>query len=64
MIDEIMENLVEEVRATLESLGVDLARIRAGRAAPSLLDTVMVNYYGTQTALIKLATVSAPTRGC
>ena len=60
MIEEIMENLTDEIAATIVSLGHDLARIRAGRASPNLLDSVMVDYYGTQTALKQLATVSAP----
>lgn len=38
----------------------NLATVRAGRANPSLLDSVFVDYYGAQTPLNQLATVSAP----
>ena len=60
MIDDILSELGKEMDATIESLNHDLARVRTGRANPDLLDGVMVNYYGTETPLNKLATVSAP----
>ncbi|WZY01631.1 ribosome recycling factor [Bacillus sp. FSL W7-1360] len=44
----------------LESLGRELAKLRAGRANPALLDRVTVEYYGTQTPLNQLASVSVP----
>ena len=37
-----------------------LLNIRAGRANPSMLDSVMVNYYGSDTPLKQLATISIP----
>lgn len=37
-----------------------LATVRAGRANPAILDTVYVNYYGANTPLNQLATISAP----
>ncbi len=60
MIDEILADLKAEMASTEESLRRDLARIRAGRAVPSLLDGVKVDYYGVETPLNKLATVAAP----
>jgi ribosome recycling factor len=60
MIEDILEELAMEMEATVESFQRDLSRIRAGRAHPALLDGVMVEYYGTATALNKLANVSAP----
>ncbi len=59
-MDEIIDDVAQEMEATTVSLKRDLSRIRAGRANPSLLDAIMVDYYGTDTALNKLATVSAP----
>lgn len=38
----------------------EFSHIRAGKAAPSLLDNVKVSYYGSQTPLNQLATVTAP----
>jgi len=60
MINEVLGQLEAEMKATAESLARDFSRIRTGRANPSLLDTIHVNYYGAETALNKLATVSAP----
>ena len=34
--------------------------MRTGRASPTLLDRIMVDYYGTQTPLRQLATINAP----
>ena len=60
MIDDILKELRAQMQETIVSLRKDLARIRAGRATPALLDHVMVDYYGSSTPLNKLATVSAP----
>jgi len=60
MTEEILKDLRRQVAETLISLKRDLARIRAGRATPALLDHVFVDYYGSSTALNKLASVSAP----
>jgi ribosome recycling factor len=48
-----METVIEDFRRRLGS-------IRTGRAAVSLLDTVMVDYYGTPTPLNQMASVHAP----
>src|SRR5438270_3221489 len=48
-----MEAVIEDVRRKL-------ATVRTGRAAVSLLDTVMVEYYGTPTPLNQMASVHAP----
>ena len=60
MIEEILKDLRAQMTETIVSLKRDLARIRAGRATPALLDHVFVDYYGSSTALNKLASVSAP----
>lgn len=60
MIEDVLAELKSEMKATLESLKRDLARIRTGRANPALLEHLMVDYYGADTPLRKLATISAP----
>ena len=60
MTDDVLQDLRSQMDATLESLKRDLNRIRTGRANPSLLDAITVEYYGTSTPLIKLASVGAP----
>jgi ribosome recycling factor len=59
VIEEILAELRASLDATVDSLHRDLGKIRAGRAAPGILDSVMVDYYGAATQLKQLATVSA-----
>lgn len=58
MIDEIIEDADDRMGKTLSSLDEAFKKIRTGRAHPSLLDSVMVSYYGTETALNQLANVT------
>ena len=60
MIDEILLEVEEKMTKSIESLKDRLTNIRAGRANPSMLDTVKVNYYGTDTPLNQVANVSVP----
>lgn len=46
------------MRKTLETLSHDLAKIRTGRAHPSVLDGITVEYYGTSTPLNQLASIT------
>ncbi len=48
------------MKSTLEFLGDTLARIRAGRANPRILDGIMLEYYGAATPLSGVAAISAP----
>ena len=50
----------ERMVKTLESFKRDLASIRTGRATPSLLDRVQIDYYGTLTPVNQVANVSIP----
>ena len=45
---------------TIESVKSDFASVRAGRANPSVLDRIMVEYYGTPTPLNQVASISSP----
>lgn len=60
MIDEVLSELKAEMKATEESLKRDLGRIRTGRANPSLLENLLIDYYGSETPLNQLATINAP----
>ena len=60
MIDDIMKSQEEKMKKTLEGLKKDYGSLRAGRAAPSLLDKVMVDYYGTPTPVNQMASVTVP----
>ncbi len=59
-MDQIIENAKVEMDKALESLEHRFATVRAGRANPSSLDGVMVEYYGNPTPLKSIATISVP----
>ncbi|CAE6934411.1 MULTISPECIES: ribosome recycling factor [Pseudomonas] len=59
MINEIKQDAQVRMAKTLESLAGAFAKIRTGRAHPSILDSVMVSYYGTDTPLRQVANVMA-----
>ena len=60
-MDENYSEIAEEMMLkALENLEKRFATVRAGRANPSSLDGVMVSYYGVDTPLKQLATISVP----
>ena len=58
MIEEIRQDAEERMKKSLAALEVAFARIRTGRAHPSFLDSVNVDYYGNTTALRQMANVN------
>ena len=58
--DELLLDVTDKMDKTIENLEKRFATVRAGRANPSSLDGVMVEYYGVMTPLKQLATVSVP----
>lgn len=58
------KDIIKETKPRMDTVIEDfrrkLATVRTGRAAVSLLDTVMVDYYGTMTPLSQMASVHAP----
>lgn len=58
MIDEIKKDADERMGKSLEVLGSHFARIRTGRANPSLLDGIEVDYYGNPTPLNQVASIT------
>ena len=60
MIDLIKQEAEEKMQKSIEALRRDFATIRTGKANPSLLDRVTVDYYGTPTPINQLANISAP----
>ncbi|MBL7478942.1 ribosome recycling factor [Legionella bononiensis] len=59
MINEIKQDSEKRMKKTIESLHVDMSKIRTGRANAGLLDHVQVDYYGTLTPLSQVANISA-----
>ena len=59
-MDEILLNTEEKMENTISSLEYKFTNVRAGRANPSMLDGITVEYYGTETPLKQLANISVP----
>lgn len=58
MINEIISDAKDRMQKSVESLATQLAKIRTGRAHPSLLDNIKVSYYGSMTPLNQVANVN------
>lgn len=59
-MDDILLITEEEMEKAISTMQDRLSNIRAGRANPSMLDTVKVEYYGALTPLNQLANISVP----
>jgi ribosome recycling factor len=60
MISEVIAELEKDITKAHEGLKRELAKIRTGRAHPSLLESVRVELYGSQMPISQCATVSVP----
>lgn len=60
MLREEYKVIEEKMKKTVGVLKNELNTVRAGRANPSILDRIMINYYGTPTPINQLASVSVP----
>jgi ribosome recycling factor len=60
MFKQVLQETEGHMKKAIEALQVDLRGIRTGRASPALVERVRVNYYGTPTNLVELASISAP----
>lgn len=58
MIDAIQKRTAERMAKSIEALKHELAKIRTGRAHPSLLDHITVPYYGNEVPLSQTATIA------
>lgn len=58
MINEIVKDAKERMEKSLESLKGQMNKVRTGRAHPSLLDTVYVDYYGASTPLKQVGNIT------
>jgi ribosome recycling factor len=60
MIQDVMNDADGRMSKALDALRRDLTSIRTGRANPSILDRVMVEYYGTNSPINQVASISVP----
>ncbi len=58
MINEVIGDADKRMSKTIEALKTDMAKVRTGRAHPSLLDHVTVSYYGNDTPLSQMASIN------
>ena len=60
MIEDIKKDAQERMAKSVEALKTNLNKVRTGRAHPSLLDNISVDYYGAPTPLNQVGNVSVP----
>lgn len=60
MIKDILNSAETRMRGAIQVLHDDLAAIRTGRASPGLVEKMPIEYYGTPTPLMQLASISVP----
>ncbi|MTT32249.1 ribosome recycling factor [Terrilactibacillus sp. BCM23-1] len=60
MANEVINDTKDRMDKALAALKRELSTIRAGRANPSILNKITVEYYGAQTPLNQLASITAP----
>ena len=58
MINDIKKDAEARMKKAVEALGNNFNKIRTGRAHPSLMDGISVNYYGTPTPLSQVANIN------
>lgn len=60
MIDDVLNELRQSIEKAKESLRREAAKLRTGRAHPSMLDSIRVEYYGAVTPLGQMANIAVP----
>jgi ribosome recycling factor len=60
MVDDLFGDADRRMQKAIEALKQDLSAIRTGRASSALVDRITVDYYGTQTPISQVATISVP----
>ncbi|MBO1924990.1 ribosome recycling factor [Thiomicrorhabdus sp. 6S3-12] len=58
MLNEIQKDAKERMQKSFENLETNFAKIRTGRAHPSILDSIMVEYYGSDVPLSQVANIN------
>ncbi|MBN1537646.1 MAG: ribosome recycling factor [Anaerolineales bacterium] len=60
MLKDVYKETEARMKGAIQALEEDLAGIRTGRASPALVERMQVEYYGSPTPLIQLASISVP----
>lgn len=59
-VDFVIEHCRERMKSAIEHLDKELLHIRAGKASPAMLDSVVVEYYGSTVPLSQVTNISTP----
>ena len=60
MINDVLQETQERMAKSEKAFEKELSKVRTGRASQAILDGIFVDYYGTQTQLPQMATISIP----
>jgi ribosome recycling factor len=60
MLNDVYKEAESRMKGAIQALEEDLGGIRTGRASPALIERLQVEYYGSLTPLIQLASISVP----
>lgn len=60
MLNDVYKEAESRMKGAVQSLEEDLSGIRTGRASPALIERLQVEYYGMNTPLVQLASISVP----
>jgi ribosome recycling factor len=60
VVKELLKDAETRMHAAIQTLHDDLSHIRTGRATPALVEKLQVEYYGANTSLMQLASISVP----
>ena len=58
--EQVLSDVDTRMDRTLEAFSRDLGQLRTGRATPSLIENITIDYYGSATPLKSIASISAP----
>lgn len=58
--DDVVKQLSDDIKRTLDALKAALGKVRTGRASAAMLDGIRVDYYGTPTPLAQCAAIGVP----
>jgi ribosome recycling factor len=59
-LNEILDDMKKRMTKSIDVFKTELNKVRTGRASTTLVEHIKVDYYGTQTPLVQLATISVP----
>jgi ribosome recycling factor len=59
-VNKVIDSTKEHMEKAVDHLVTELSKVRAGKASPQMLDTVFVDYYGTNTPIAQVGSINTP----